>query len=313
MLVLGEHVEAHVGTMTRGGGGLAVDFPLMSMIFVLSVYLFHRARFATGFLAGAFLLVAYASGKRAIYFYVPAVVAGLILEYIVVSLHCRARVLVPLLHLILLLALTLPIFLVGMDRSGGLGEAITESGAGAGIVKSAVEFAMTYTTTESEEGLTMGRTATSLGVLRRLHSSDWFVRLYGIGPGALRDDQGDISRRKYFIGYGCTGWAEDAIVIGWPGVLFRVLFFVSMWRAIAQGGFRRLVPFWRGMAVGAQVALVALVLLYFTYSSGSVIYPQILLVLFFVCGLISSPHYQPFFDAREPPWVAYPAFLPRRR
>src|SRR5690606_10198181 len=78
IFILGERVERYVGVMSTSGGTTATIFPMLITNILLIYYLFSskltrkKILLMGGMLFGVFL-VGYSSGKRAIYFAIPAI------------------------------------------------------------------------------------------------------------------------------------------------------------------------------------------------------------------------------------------------
>lgn len=286
VFVLGERVEAHVGALYADGGSLATEFPLLAMALTVPFYLYYRQSSWVLVLAWAFFFVGYASGKRAIYFLGPP------LYFLMLSWHViRNRTLCALkqsLYGVTVFACLVPLILLGISRSHGLGSGNTERSSER--VTQAIRAAVDYTTAETKAGQTTGRTATNRRVLSTLLEGKLEVNLFGWGPAAMRE--GEKRYQDLLIGYGICGWAQDVICIGWPGMAIYLLFHLRMFFCLRSGALPRHSGYWMAIRFGAEIAFFVILASYIAYSSSFITGGQLSYVYFYFLALLVSPQHR---------------------
>jgi len=286
VFVRGERVEAHVGALYAAGGSLATEFPLLAMGLTVPFYLYHRRNPLLLLLAWAFFLVGYASGKRAIYFFAPPLYLLILGWYVV-----RTRTLHALKQSLWgasILTCLVPLLLLGMSRSHGLGQ--EHSDGPRERVAQMFDKGAEYTEREGPTGQTEGRTATNRRVLSMLLGGQWEITLFGLGPSSMREEE-----KRYLdlgIGYGICGWAQDVICIGWPGMMLYVLFHVYLFRRLRLTASPQSNPYWLALRFGAEISLIVFACVYFSYSASLSTGGQLTYVYFYLLALLMSPQHR---------------------
>ncbi len=282
----GERVEAYVGTLNAGGGELATVFPLFAMGLTVPLYLCYRGNPLYLLLSWAFVLVGYASGKRAIYFYAPFLYA-LILGWHVLKVRTPLAFKRFLCGQLVFVCLV-PLLLIGVSRSATIGESASKSTAGR--VAYALHAAMDYTRAEGYTGNTRARTATSRRVLNTLAGGDFGVMCFGWGPTAVMGTGRRFDR--LLIDYGITGWSRDVISIGWPGMVFYLLFYLYTYRSLRRHALSSDSTYWQAIRFGVEVSFIVFLICHLTYGTSYAAGGVLSYVYFYFLALAVSPQHE---------------------
>lgn len=296
VFVRGERIEAHVGALFASGGALATEFPLFAMALTVSFYLFWRGNPLLVVLAWAFLLVGYASGKRAIYFLGPVLYVGILGWYVL-----RTRTLGALKRFaggILVFLCLAPLLLLGVSMSHGISHSRWNRPLERIIY--ALDVAAQYNTAYDHAGRTAGRTATSRRVLATLWDEDKETVLFGWGPLAVRIGQ-EQRYEKLAITYGICGWAQDVICLGWPGMLIYLLFQLRMFSHLWSCPSPRYDGYWMAVRFGVEVGFVVIMVSYISYSSSVITGGHLSYVYFYLLALLTSPQHQSIIQSASRP------------
>lgn len=287
VLVQGERVEAYVGAVTARGGGLATALPLLAMGLTVPFYLYYRRNPLLLLLAWAFLLVGYASGKRAIYYLGPALYFFILGWYV-----ARARALPALkrsLVGVLVFICLLPILWLGISRSPGIAQ--SHPGGLLDRVTYTLKAAEEYTTGERQTGRTTGRTSTNRRVLATLWNAPSGTILFGWGPAADRVRE----RERYeslMINYGICGWARDMICIGWPGVILYILFHLRVFYRCRSTAPPETGTYWPAMRFAGEIGFIVFLVVHLAYGSMYATTGVLSYVHLYVLALVMSPVHQ---------------------
>lgn len=286
VFVLGERVEAHVGTLEAGAGTPATAFPLLAMAYVMAFYFYYKRSAWMVLLAFAFGIVGYSSGKRAIYFLMPTFYALLLVWYCV-----RERSLANLRQIItpfLVCALFVPVMMFGLTDSKQFGHL---QGAGiAEILTGSFEVVGEYNNWTNASGETSGRNATSLKVLSLLPQEIFGDLLLGLGPASMKDAGEERGQKQIGIDYGLVDWSIMTLSIGWPGLLFHMSFFFWLWWKLHLRDSSRFNSAARALYFGCHLGFAAFFILYFFY--GGTMFDWITFLQLFCVAIILSPNYQ---------------------
>lgn len=228
IFILGERVEGYVGLMSSTGGTTATVFPLVVSSIVLLYYLF-RSELGTRHwtmlilvILSAFL-VGYASGKRGIYFTLPAFFAlTIVLSFstLIRSGHFKKKMV----GFASITALMIPVLIFGIFNSRGLNYSLTGNESYSEVISSSFDFAEEYESATDQYGRTIGRTNTTTQIIDR-SLSDPTLFLTGVGYGATKEES-TMLRLGY--GYGIVGFTRDLISGGWILSSLTVIFFSIM-------------------------------------------------------------------------------------
>lgn len=295
LFILGNRAEWRVGTITLGGGILATIFPLVAMGACMGYYFYIRPSWWSMLLGYGFGIIGFASGKRAIYFIMPAFFAINLLLFNALE---RRRVTASsnrrlVWHILGCSLLVLPASLSAM-RNSGLGHSAEHASSLREFIGAAVDYAGEYDTGWSRHGGATGRTSASLTVIGNLGTAPATEVLFGLGPssfyGGPQRPNGTGAFRAFDISYGIVGWSHTSISIGLPGVLFLMLGYgsalISLFRRVRSHVF---VPYRGWTAFAGLSGGGALLYEYFFYGSSLTGIGAISFFVLFAVGLAASP------------------------
>jgi hypothetical protein len=283
--------------MMIAGGGLATIFPLLALAFVMGYYFYVRHSWWLLLAGFSFSLIAYASGKRAIYFLAPAVALLNLALYCWLERGRRVTGVAPrfLAHLALCGVLLSPALLYGIEHSEGIGFA-AEGATASELIDHAVDYALGYEFGRASSGLIAGRGSATERVVDSVADAPPKTLLFGWGPAALMPKRGDALEggagfAPLGITYGIVGWSRDAISIGLPGAAFMLLFLVSILRALYHRTKRgRMTLKWKAICFGTLGGFLVLMYTHLLYDTASM---PVTLGLFFYAAILMSPIQQP--------------------
>ncbi len=286
-----DRTEWRVGTMSVGGGELATIFPLFALAYVMGYYFFVRPSFWVLFVGLAFGIVGYASGKRAIYFTVPAFVAANAGLYVfVVRRHVGLiKVTFPV-HMLACAVITMPLALYGLESSQGIGVGSSGSDAKQAITY-AFDFARGYEAGITGDGRVTGRASANTRVLTGLTASTPTYALFGWGPTALIRKGGHTLYGTDFaplgIAYGIVGWSRDVISIGLPGAVFCILAYAAALRRTYRSVRMKAPKGEHGaLAFGTLSGFCVVFYSYFAYGSAAMTSGAITFPLLFASAVV---------------------------
>ena len=253
--------EYNVGAMSSLGGTTATVFPLFIFTVLLVVYYFSSFPrkswhlYILLMIASVFLM-AYSSGKRAIFFYIPSFL-------IIISIIClfsikRNRAGRKLVYVAGLVVLFLPVFFWGITQAGGIGDSLSGNEDKTKVIRVAFEYAMFYEDSETSTGATTGRSNTTEVVVSQALAS-WEGWLKGNGFGTMKDED-EITQAG--VGYGFVGFSKDVFSGGIIFASLVVAFFIFIifhQNVKTKDGFSRIMRI---------AILLVFVVVHFTYSSN---------------------------------------------
>ncbi len=295
IVILGERVEAHVGTITSGGGGPATAFPVFALAYATAFFFYFKRSPWVIVLGLAFSIVGYSSGKRAIFFLVPVFYAIAMAWY-----GWREKSFGAIRRLFAttaILAICLPIFILGLTSSKRFAHL---KGAGLSeVLTGAVAVAEEYDTRVGASGETFGRSATSAKVLQNLTRAPFGEYLLGLGPASLMNAGGKRAGATEGIVYGIVGWVKDTLSVGWPAMLVHVGFYLLLWRKVARRRPAMKTNYARALHFGCHLGFMAYFFLYFTYLDAFAMAGWLTFVQMYVVALILSPKHQALLQAEN--------------
>ncbi len=287
MFVLGERVEAHVGTLTAGSGSPATVFPIFAMVYVLAFYYYKRSVWMI-VLALSFILVGYASGKRAVFFFVPAVYAGSLLWYVV-----RERIATNLRVLVAPAAVfvaCIPLLIFGLVESKRFDHL---RGLPIGtFAAEALKVAEEYDNRVYASGETFGRTANSKAMVSRLFGDESGDYLLGLGPASMRPSSGDRAKAEMGIAYGAVGWVENTMSVGWPAMFAHIVFYLLLWSKVYRRRPAMTSNYAKALHFGCHLGFAVYFLMYFTYTYSYAMAGWLTFVQVYCVAIVLSPKHE---------------------
>lgn len=295
-LLLWDKTEWRVCLITTQGGSLATLFPLFALCYVLGVFFYFRRSWLLIALGLMFAIVAYASGKRATYFILPPFLIGITFLFrLVASRSLWHTVRSPLVKSFVICCIPASAaVLYGIQNSEDIGSQQTSASVSE-TIDYAFKAAVDYDTKVTASGKATGRNSASATVLNYITEADAHKFLWGWGPWAMSADSGnrDLGGSSFVplgIRYGLAGWSRDAICIGYPSVLLRLLFYgallIVLWRVTARASFA---PVWNAIAFGTLASVFVILYDYLYYSDITQVTGTLDFIVLFSTGILTSP------------------------
>jgi hypothetical protein len=302
-LVLGEKVEAVVGTMGYGAGAIATTFPMFAFSCLLAFFLYYN-RSILLVAAFSFFLVSHASGKLAVYYFLPfMLILGLALyaaaEGLPLALR-RSRVVV----LLGLCALPFLVFLLSHTRRA---ESLQNE---AGLYNKMASF-VDYTrrsTLETRSWYTTTRFSTSKRIIEETLRRDPSVFLFGQGTSVFQAMSGQAEAGaydKYGIIYGTVGWSQDALAIGWPAMFAHVGFYGHLlYQLLRNKRGKALDPYGKAVLLTVELGFFVFLINYFLYAPSFTVGGWVSSVYLYFLAVLLAPQYRAIF--RPAPAISSP-------
>lgn len=282
LYILGIRVEGHVGLMSSLGGTTATVFPLFVSNLVLLYFLFRpklskKTWVVLGLVFMSSFLVAFSSGKRAIYFFIPLFLLiniGLSLPNLIKNKYLKRKIL----DLSILSVLFFFLIIYGMVNSKGFNYSLYGDETSLEVVRNSVNYAEGYESSTDQFGRTIGRFNTTNKIISKSFSDASFF-LSGIGYGATKKDS---TKTKLRYGYGIVGFTRDLISGGWILAFMTIVLFFTM---ILKN---KSVRSYLTKTVRRSIFLV-FICVHFFYSSDFTVSLKVSLILVIILAFINSP------------------------
>lgn len=290
-LVLGERVEANVGTMGSQGGEIATTFPMFAFSCMLAFFLYYNRPvfLAAGF---SFVLVSYASGKLGIYYFLPVMlVLGLMLYAAAEGLQSAIK---RSLVAALLAVGVLPFLLLLLSHTDRAEMVQDEIG-----VRNKVGSFLSYTrdtNLESKTWYTTSRVGTSKRVIEETFRREPSVFLFGQGTSVLLDISGlaeEGAYDEYGIIYGMVGWSTDALAVGWPAMFAHIGFYSYLFYLLLRSRpTLGLDVYWKAILLTVQLGFFVFFITYTLYAIHFTTGGWLSSVHLYFLALLLAPQYR---------------------
>lgn len=276
-------IEYNVGAMSSMGGTTATAFPLFIFSVLLVVFYFSKFDkkkwyvYILLMIASVFLM-AYGSGKRAIFFYVPAFLVGI--SMICTFLLRKGKLNRKILWIISVIVLFAPVYFIGITQVGGISNQMSGDENRMEVLTKAFDYAQEYEDAESNGG-TMGRSNTTEVILYQAIQSreGWFA---GHGFSAVKDDN---EKSLSGVIYGIVGYTRDVFSGGLVFASLVALFFVFL---IFYRDTKQQDKFSKAMRI---VILIVFIVIHFTYSSDFTVRLKMNMILAPILCFLNSSNY----------------------
>jgi len=290
-LVLHQQVEATVGTLGSETGAIATIFPMFAFSCLLAFFLYYNRPIflIAGF---SFFLVGHASGKLAIYYFLPLLlVVGLVVyaatEGVPIAIR-RSGVI----GLIVGCLLPFLVFLLSdTHRTQSLQREV-------GLYNKIVSF-LEFTqraALEDRSWYTTTRLGTSKRVIEETFRRDPSVFLFGQGTQVFLDMSGQPNAGaydKYGIIYGIVGWSADALAAGWPAMFAHLGFYSYLFYLLLRNRNREaLDPYWKAIRLTVELGFCVFLLSYFLYCTFFTNGVWISSVYLYFLAVLLAPQYR---------------------
>ena len=277
-----EHI---VGTVGYGGGGIATSLPLFGMAYFTALYLYCGHKPWMLVVALSFPVVGFASHKRAIYFVLPWLVGAEFLWYML--REKRLGIALEWVRVGVALVAVAGMILFGIRNTTRI--AMRDAVGVGEELQGAAEYAQEYTFAKRRDATT-GRMSTSARVLQAAKEKDVVRVLFGWGPGALMGTGGKFE--KLGIIYGVTGWAFDAICVGWVAMASVLLFYLLYWRRLALSAGGDGSPLWKALCLGSHAAFLVFVFTHLFYDTAFSMSGTLSFPMYTLLSLLLSPRHR---------------------
>ncbi|MBL4879792.1 MAG: hypothetical protein JKX82_00575 [Oleispira sp.] len=291
-----ERAESIVGTMTSGSGGLATTFPMFAFSLFFSAFLFLK-KLKYLLIGISFMVIGYASGKLGIYFLIPSLAFIGYAFYLWIDKRpiLNKQTLSMLIGFSLIMVLIVFVLPSADKRTENLNM------SNLSLLERIDTFVSFAEKGESMvvDGYTISRSSTSERIIKETFKRAPDVFLFGHGFSAYQamgQTLGKGAFEKYKIVYGITGWSYDALVIGWPGVLIHLLFFLSIFKKTLkiyrESTFNTL---GKTLSFACLLNFFTFLINYFFYNFNFTVGGWVICMHLFFSGLILAPQYRALF------------------
>lgn len=135
-----------------------------------------------------------------------------------------------------------------------------------------LNYGYNYTTQITPDGLSIGRTSTTINIISRLYNNGPIPFLVGNGPGSFLKSmfnsynvRGELNRNLN-VGYGINGISWFLIQVGLCGlILFSLIFYLVLKKSYTLFKSEK-DPYWRSLAYGVSIFSFIMLLLSLSYS-----------------------------------------------
>jgi len=284
-LVLGEQVEANVGTLGYEGGAIATVFPMFAFSCLFAFFMYYK-KLVLLILALSFFLVGHASGKLAIYYFIPLMlVLGLVLYAAAEGLPSAIkRGLVT--GALGICALPFLLFLlVHSPRT----EKLQDEASVRDVIASFLDLSRN-TALENKSWYTSSRNSTSMRVIQETFQRSPSVFLFGQGTHTVFER--DVYD-EYGIIYGLVGWGTDALAVGWPAMFAHVGFYIYLFHLLLKANQRLSWGiYWKSILLTAQLGFFVFLIDYYFYSNQFTVGGWVSSVYLYFLAVLLAPQYQ---------------------
>ncbi len=294
LFVLNEQAEYRVGTMFYGGGGYATVFPLVAMSYGLGVFYFYKRNWKSFLLTFSFILIGYASGKRAVFFLVPFLfVIGEIVYLHLIKSHRRILKNLLFVSVIAVPCAMILLSLLGHTKKFTMLNEIPTFGSKTEYIYEVVN---EYNFRDKGHAGRFGRGANNVYMYTLLANGAYNDFWFGCGPRSANKDKGWVAYKKYGIGYGASGWLFDLVSTGAPTVLLVILFFLNpLFLQFKFCRFSQLNSLGKALYFGNILFFISFFIIYFGYSNAFSATSMYTIIYFFMITLLVAPSYKRIF------------------
>jgi hypothetical protein len=290
-LALGEKTEAIVGTMEYKNGSIATSFPMLAFSCLLAFFLYYNR--VIYLLAGlSFFVVGHASGKLAIYYFMPLMLGlGLALYAQAEGLASALRRTVVTAVVALSVSPLLLFLLSGTHRAETLQNEVGVHDKLESFLDLSQRFAL-----QEPSWFTTTRVGTSIRVIEETFRRSPSTFLFGRGTYVFlymsgQPDQGAYD--EYGIIYGIVGWSRDAVAVGWPAMFAHVGFYIYLFHQLLKSRrTRHLGTYWKAIFLTVQLGFLVFLIVYFQYSPDFTVGGWLCSVYLYFLAVLLAPRYQ---------------------
>ena len=256
--VFGLHGETTTGLIGHSGSTIFICILASFLLVFIDQLSFGKIIFFTF----GILLVAIASGKRAVVFLVPLVVV-----YYFFVFGARQLSYAKALRMIAFFALAVPLFIYAVVR---LSPTLNPDNIVGGRfdLGYTIAYADFYTdaTRTGLDGMTVSRAGTTVSIFSKTIEGGLATFLFGFGPDALAKAEGLSGFSRFDIEYGVNGFSWLLVHSGVIGLFIWFRFFASfIFMSIKQRNLSD--PFWSRFFKGLHLSGLVVTVIMFPYSA----------------------------------------------
>ena len=282
IFLIDQRIEGYVGLMSSLGGTTAATFPLLIINLSAFLYLFmrynsHRFNLILLFFVISAVLVSYSSGKRAIFFSVPLFMFVTIIVS-AINIEGNKKFYRHLLILFTIILVSIPVYFYGIKTTRGVNYYLSGNETNKQLFESALEYAKSYETGTSRQGLAIGRTGSTIQIIRNSTISIGSF-LFGQGYGRVKDED---TIERLGVSYGIVGITRDIISAGWLVMFLTVSIMIKV--IMANRSIKSTVT-----KVIRIIILLVFLFTHIAYSSDFVVSLKISFMLLLISAFINSP------------------------
>jgi hypothetical protein len=290
-LVRGRLVEATVGVLGSTTGGIATSFPMFAFSCMLAFFLYY-SRLIFLLAAFSFFLVGSASGKLAIYYFLPTMlVLGFVLYAAAEGVRQTLRRAVPV-ALLAVCAFPLLMYLLSHSRRT---EMLQEQRGVRDKIGSFLAYSQA-TALSDQSWYTGSRYSTSRRIIEETFRRSPSVFLFGQGTHVFQEASGEEdggAYDEYGIIYGIVGWGQDALAVGWPAMFAHVGFYAYLfWLLRKRKRTLRLDTYWKAIFLTVELWFCVFLLTYFLYSPHFTVGGWLSSVYLYFLAVLLAPQYR---------------------
>ncbi|MEH0019123.1 MAG: hypothetical protein V6Z89_05695 [Desulfobacter sp.] len=215
--------ESHIGTISYQGGAIATIFPLLAISYYMNKFFFVKKRLIYLFFCLSFLFMAFATGKRAIYFFLPII----LFLFVIVKCSLETREVRQYLKIIAVSTIiSTVVFYLGVKGTPSLNP--EHSRWGSFNISHVVDYVKQYNYSPQNKYVD-GRMAGLLQAFRYISEQNFAILFFGAGPDQLINYKSrDGTEQKFGIGSSgsITGMATYLISVGVLGSVAVILPYV---------------------------------------------------------------------------------------
>ncbi len=283
--------EYRVGTMFFGAGGYGTVLPMVAISYGLGIFYFKNRSFRVYFLTLSFIIVGFASGKRAIFFFIPALLLVGQIVFMSISRSIKDIARSILFYSIIIIPLLLAfVFFLGQSKRF---EELNTMDSIFDKFSYIYDVAEEYSFRENSRGQRFGRGSNNMHMISLLSNGEYDEFFLGGGPNSCTRKYNYEMQQKYGFGYGIPGWIDDILCIGVPGsLLVLLLFSYPLFRMFVTCRFNEMSPLLKSIYFGNLMFFFTFIVINFYYFNCFSVDSSFSVIYFFMMALLLSPHYR---------------------
>lgn len=289
-----QRIEGWVGLITHTGGSIATTFSIWALAYIIGFGFYNsRSLMAVGMLMP---FVGYASGKRAIFFFVPLTIFCVFLSHMLMLRQGKSRLEMKrltkqLVFVAVIFLLSLPIVThmiettnFGFNMYGNMGSQSVDTYLGTALSRYVSD------NTYVEDGASGDRYRTTTRAIDTSISSPG-IFFFGTDPFVVLNYADRDRFKKYGMYYGFTGFTTDLFSSGIFAVICSTWLMLGLFVKVLRTDSTKWSNYWKGIKLGTLTAWLAGIIIYFCYSYDFLLRPCFIVVQLYFTAILLSPKY----------------------